>query len=156
MKKFNADLVKELISLNRNVVRDLRTRGYVPPTKTKDGKVKVGSYLIEKDLNGFYSIKDNEGSIINQNINLPQSAAILANNLALGMRTEKDKILILDTYYGHYYFDELNCQKLYRKYSLQNSGRAEILLEKLQTARLKKKFFLNKIIEGFDNLLRIV
>lgn len=155
MTAYNKDIVKELVSLNRATVRNLRTKGYVPPVRTSEGKIKVGSYIIDKDDQGLYFITDDCKNIVVAQINLPQSAAMVANKLALGIRTDKE-ILTFDTYYGNYVFDEQNCQNLLKKCKRHQKDKAEIILEKLQNARARKKFYYNKIIQGFTKLIRIV
>jgi hypothetical protein len=156
MKPLSPNVLRELISLNQQVNKNLINKGYVPPKKTKDGHIKVGSFIIKKDARGFYDILDIDGFMMVSNLNLPQSAAILANKMALGIRTDNE-IVILDAYYGHYSFDEQHCKHLYEKNcDRKNYAKADLFLEKLQNARLKKKYFYNRITEGFSKLIKII
>ena len=54
---------------------------------------------------GFYSILNYCNDVVVDYINLPQSAALLANRLALGKYMD-DNILIADRSYGHALFEE--------------------------------------------------
>jgi len=156
MKSIPTNLVHELSIIKQNVKRELKKKGMVPARTTKDGNVQVGNYVIEKDSNDLFLIKDIDGISLYEKINLAQSAIILANNLALGIKTTHD-ILFYDNYYGHYLFSEQHCKHLYDKSRARKDyDQAEIVFEKLTTSRLKKKYYYNIITSGFDKLMKIV
>lgn len=151
----NHFILKELSSIQKNVEKDLRKKGLVPAKKSKDGTIKIGSFFIMKETTGFYSILDNNSNKIVDGINLPHSAAILANNLALGRWTNRE-ILDLDRKYGHYTFDEQLCKKYFtRNFENKKYDKAEIMNEKYRIAKNKKNYYKNKILEGFNKLIKI-
>lgn len=149
-------ILEELGSLNKQIVRDLRKRGVVPPRKNSDGSIKVGNFTIKKNENGFFRILDQNQKIIVDNINLPHSAALMANRLALGYWSDKS-IIDLDRRYGHYMFDEELYKKRYQSNILSKKyDRAEILSEKLKTVKIKRQQLKQEIVQGFDKLISIV
>lgn len=148
-------ILQELSSIKKNVEKDLRKKGLVPAKKSLDGNIRIGSFFVVKQPTGFYSVMDSNKNVMADGINLPHSAAIFANNLALGRWTCRE-ILDLDRKYGHYTFDE----QLYKKYFTDNFqskryDKAEILNEKYRTAKNKKNYYKNKILEGFNKLIKI-
>lgn len=151
----NHFILRELSSIKKTIEKDLRKKGLVPAKKTIDGNIRIGSFFIVKDHTGFYSVLDSNKNIIADSINLPHSAAIYANNLALGRWTNRE-ILDLDRKYGHYTFDEQLCKKYYTD-NFQNKryDKAEILNEKYRIAKNKKNYYKSKILEGFNKLIKI-
>jgi hypothetical protein len=115
----------------------------------------VGTFSIVKDTTGFYNILDSNQYIVEKNINLPQTAAVLANKLALGLWSDKE-ILDKDRKYGHCCFDEtLYKQRYLKNKKLKNYDQAEIFIEKYQIAKLRKQQIHNEIVQGFEKLLKI-
>jgi len=148
-------ILQELNSIKIIVEKELKKKGYVPAKRKQDGSVKIGNFSIIKEQDGFYSVLDSNNNIIAGRINLPHSAAIFANNLALGRWTDRE-ILDIDRRYGHYSFDEqLSKFHFSRNFHSKNYDKAEIMNEKYRTARLKKNFYKNKILTGFDKLIKI-
>lgn len=148
-------ILQELNSIKVIVEKELKKKGYVPAKRKQDGTVRIGNFSIIKEQDGFYSVLDSNNNIIAGRINLPHSAAIFANNLALGRWTDRE-ILDIDRRYGHYSFDEqLSKFHFSRNFHSKNYDKAEIMNEKYRTARLKKNFYKNKILTGFDKLIKI-
>jgi len=148
-------ILQELNSIKIIVEKELKKKGYVPAKRKQDGTVRIGNFSIIKEQDGFYSVLDSNNNIIAGRINLPHSAAIFANNLALGRWTDRE-ILDIDRRYGHYSFDEqLSKFHFSRNFHSKNYDKAEIMNEKYRTARLKKNFYKNKILTGFDKLIKI-
>lgn len=148
-------ILQELNSIKIIVEKELKKKGYVPAKRKQDGSVKIGNFSIIKEQDGFYSVLDSNNNIIAGRINLPHSAAIFANNLALGRWTDRE-ILDIDRRYGHYSFDEqLSKFHFSKNFHSKNYDKAEIMNEKYRTARLKKNFYKNKILTGFDKLIKI-
>ena len=86
MKKIPNDLYKKIVQVSTQVKMELRRKGIVVPVENKDGTVTVGNFLIVKNSNGFYSILDKNDDVVVDQINLPQTAVVVANNLA-GIRS---------------------------------------------------------------------
>lgn len=148
-------ILQELSSLKKTIEQNLKKRGLVPAKKTKNGIARIGNFYIKKEETGLYSVLDSNNNIIAQDINLPHSAAVLANNLALGQWTNRE-ILDLDRKYGHYTFDEQLTKVYYTKnYQNKNYNKADILNEKLKTASQKRVYYKNKILEGYNKLIKI-
>lgn len=148
------DLLKKIYDINDSVEKTLKAKGYYPPKKNKDGSIRIGAYTIAKDQTGFFSVTDKKNNIIASKINLPHSAVIFANNLALG--TVNREILDIDTQYGHYIFDtELFKKHLSKKIKSKNYDQAEIINEKFKISSFKKQKCRDKIVEGFNKLMKI-
>lgn len=147
-------LVNELISINRNVTKELRRKGFVPALRNSDGSVSVGNFIIKKNKNGSFFVINRDGDNLVDNINLPQSAAILANNLALGKLTETE-IIDMDIIYGACMFDEEIYKQKYLKYKDKDYRQAELMNIKYQVAKQKKEFYKNKILSGYNKLIKL-
>jgi hypothetical protein len=79
--KINNQLFKKIEQLAEGVKKDFQSKGLIIPVKESDGSVKFNNYTIVRDQSGFYSIISSSDITIISNINLPQSAIILANAL---------------------------------------------------------------------------
>ena len=88
-------------------------------------------------------------------INLPQTAALLANGLELG-RWLDNTILQKDRTYGYALFEET----LYRQHADTNMkkdiDRAQVMLTKSQLNRVKKESCKRDILQSFEKLRKIV
>ena len=104
MPKPNPQLYKSIEKLANTVKEDFKTKGVVIPRKLKNGVVQIGTYTIHKTQGAFW-IKDYGHHIVAGPINLAQTAAVLANDLALG-RMLDTALLSNDRWYGYKEFDE--------------------------------------------------
>ena len=155
MKPLPNDVYDKIEQLGKTVKEKLKQKGIVVPLKSKDGSINVGHYAIKKKKDGFYCIVDFEKEILIDQINLPQTAAVLANQLALGKPTD-DKILAADRGYGHSLFDEELHTHLAKKSIASNAiDRADVMYTKSSIARYKKEQFKITVVKGFDKLIRI-
>jgi hypothetical protein len=84
MKQTPDDIYQKVKQLGLDVKEQLKRQGIIIPTKTPDGSIRVGYYTIKRNKTGFYSILDYSNEAVVEFINLPQTAAMLANRLALG------------------------------------------------------------------------
>jgi|688.fasta_scaffold32414_16 hypothetical protein len=155
MKHINADLYQKIINLNREVKEELKQKGLVVPKTNSNGHIIVGRYKILKNDQGFFNILDYGNEIVIENINLPQSAALLANKLALGKFIDF-KILTADRKYGHALFDE-EIQLRIAKTSIKknNLDRADLMFTKLKISRYRKEAFKKEILGGFEKLIKM-
>ena len=127
MKQTPNDIYKKVKQLSIVVNEQLRRQGIVVPKKTPDGSIRVGYYTIKKYNTGFYSILNYRDDIVVELINLPQTAAILANRLALGKYLD-DELLDTDRKYGHALFEEeLHLILAERNIKLNNLDRADVM-----------------------------
>lgn len=137
--------------INFKVKEQLRKKGLIPPVKNLDGSIQIGDLRIVKKEHLFY-IVDRYNNILAQNINLAQSAILIANNFGI-KKSNTSTLLEKDYRYGHYAFDELNLKIIIQKTKDQN--KKEILQEKLITTSLQKKKYRQEILEGFSKLIKI-
>jgi len=126
----------------------------VVPIKKDEDTIQLDKFLIKKIDNGFYNILNIRGNEIVHGINLPQTAVILANKLALGKWLDLE-LLQYDKKYGFAMFDEL-----VHKRSIQNSlkkkeyDRAELMQNKYSIAKHKRNYYKKLIINDYQKLLK--
>ena len=155
MKQIPDEIYNKIKKINSDVKEDLRRRGIVVPKQNKDGSITVGRYKILKDNRGFFTIVDYGNETIIERINLAQSAALLANKLALGKFID-DEVLNADMKYGHALFEETLQEKLARKSIKKNDlDRADLMFTKAKLSRLRKEHYRGEITRGFEKLIRI-
>lgn len=153
MKEIQSHLFEKIERVADSVNKQLRKRGFVIPIKNKDGSVSYGNYLVVKNANGLFDIKENGYSVVN-NINLIHSASILANKLALS-RTLDNRIFNLDQSYGAKLVEADHYKSLAKKNAAQGQyDRSDILIIKSDDSRVKSKAYKNQVLEDFDKLLR--
>jgi hypothetical protein len=149
------DTVYEKIKqLDRSVKENLRKQGVVIPKKYRDGSIGVGYFRIIKERTGFYSILDYRNEAVVEGINLPQTAAILANRLALGKFLD-DLVLNNDRRYGHALFDEtLHIHLAERNIKKNKLDEADLFYTKAKISKHKKDRLKQEIDSGYEKLLR--
>lgn len=147
------EIYSKLEQINKNVKEQLRKKGIIVPVKTKSGTIKVGRYYIQKN-SGFYEIADYTNEIIVKQINLPQSAALLANKLALGKFIDST-ILEADRKYGHAAFEQELQERLAKKYMKKDLNYVSLLLNKAGVNKLKKDHYRSVIQTGFEKLIKV-
>jgi hypothetical protein len=149
------DTVYEKIKqLDRSVKENLRKQGVVIPKKYKDGSIGVGHFRIIKERTGFYSILDYRNEAVIEGINLPQTAAVLANRMALGKFFD-DVILNNDRRYGHALFDEtLHIHLAERNIKKNKLDEADLFYTKAKISKYKKDRLKAEINSGYEKLFR--
>jgi hypothetical protein len=152
MKTTPEDLYFQMKTLSVEVRKDLLSKGIVVPTKNDDGTVTIGNFTIVKNFNGSYAILDHTDEKIIDNINLPQTAIMVANKLALGHY--KDSILLdVDRRYGSADFEE----RLYRRaMSRKSNDFISVYVTKYEIAKHKKTEYRESINRSFEKLLKFV
>jgi hypothetical protein len=154
MKQTPDDIYKKVKQLGLDVKEQLKRQGIIVPTKTPDGSIRVGYYTIKKNKTGFYSILNYSNEAVVEFINLPQTAAMLANRLALGKYLDNE-LLDADRRYGHALFEEeLHLTLAERNLKSNNVDRADVLFTKFKIAKHRKEQHRKTIIIGFDKLMR--
>jgi hypothetical protein len=152
MSSISAHVLSKFKSVANTVKQDFKRKGIAIPVKNPDGSINLENYKIVRDQDGFYVIKNRSGESILSGINLPQSAALLANDLALG-RWADAHVYQLDREYGYKLFET----ELLRKHASisvkkNNFDRADYLFIKLKIAKLKVEDTKKEIISSFAKL----
>lgn len=147
------EIYSQITKLNKEVKQKLLQKGLVVPIKRDDATIQVGPYFIKKIVQGHYNIVDDKNYIVVEGINLPQTAIIIANKLALNKWTDVDLIQI-DKKYGYAVFDELaHTRSKKTNLKKQNYDRADIMYNKSLIANRKKEYYKNLINVNFRKLL---
>ena len=155
MKQQNNDVYLKIEQLNKNSKEKLLQQGVVIPIKNNNGTISVGNFTIKRNKDGFYSILDFEKDIVIEKINLPQTAAILANRLALG-KFINDEILDADRQYGYASFEEELHDRLVEKcLTLKSLDKVDIMTVKSKISKHKKEEYMKIVIRSFDKLMKI-
>lgn len=132
------------------VKNQLKRKGVAIPIRNHDGTITLGNYTIVKD-HGFYVILDYSNEVVVDKINLPQSAAIIANSLAVGRFIDNDT-LSLDRKYGFCEFEEQLCYKLGERNIKKNVDRADVMFTKSRIHKDKKDILKRDIFNRFEKL----
>jgi hypothetical protein len=152
----NKLVVAKVEKIARKVKDDLRQSGFVIPVNNRDGSISVDNYKIVKDKSGFYSIRDRDNDVIIKQINLPQTAAVLANKLALGRGIDTE-ILLDDREYGYNLFEELLSKQISEASIVKKDyDRADLMSVKLRIASYKKTEAKKKISYSFEKLRKLL
>jgi len=155
MKSIPNDLYKKIVKLSDGVKFELRKKGVAIPTKNADGSVSVGTFKIIKNDEGFYSIVDFQREIIVDRINLPQTAVIVANGLALG-RFKDSEVLNCDKRYGYALFEEMMHKQAIENSSKKSLEYFDLAMTKYSIARAKKEHYKKDVVRSFQKLIKLV
>lgn len=147
----NEPVYKRFEIVTEQVKTNLKKRGVAIPFENGDGSLTIGNYtIVKKDI--FYQIVNRYNEIVIDKINLPQTAAILANDLAVGKFIDNN-ILNLDRLYGFADFEE----RLYStRNSKRNSSQTELRAIKSKIKNLQKVAAKKEIMNHFEKLRRFV
>lgn len=116
--KVNNQVYEDIVKLTKNARDNFKSRGIALPTSDEQGNVKIGKFVIKRANNGQFTIIDHLGQTFYKNINLPQTAILVANCLATQHRVD-DQVLKQDQRYGTKMFDDLNYTRLSKIYLKQ-------------------------------------
>ena len=153
MKPIPDDLYEKIERVSDTIRKNFRLKGIVIPTRNSDGSINLGKFKVIKNSNGFYSVLDDFGETVVDQINLPQSAALIANDLALGRWINKN-ILDKDRNYGYAEFEE----DLYKVAASKKTCKFdiyEIKLNKSTINRIKKESLRQDIFRSFEKLRKL-
>lgn len=153
MKKLPNNVFSRVETVAKTVLNNFKNKGYVIPSKEEDGTVRFENCLVKKEATGFYSVVDVRGNVYAENINLPQTAALIANDVALGKIVD-NVLLARDRNYGFKIFDhELFKRNFNRK---KNTLDQKIYYKTMMDqALLKAKYIKSDIDRSFLKLSRI-
>ena len=148
-------LYNKVKEIAQGVTAELRAKGLVAPVRFgKSGTIKFGNYYIIKK-NGFYSITSKTSDNIIDQINLPQTAILLANALALGKWSD-DKLLNADRQYGFQTFEEDQYKQVSTAAAKKKDwDKFDIIAIKQSRARIKAETAKKSILVSFEKLRQI-
>jgi hypothetical protein len=155
MKSIPDDLYKKMVRLSDEVKQQLLKKGIVIPAKNTDGSVSIGRFKIIKNDEGFYAIINSQREVIVDGINLPQTAVIVANGLALG-KFKDAEVINHDKRYGYALFEETR-----HKQAIDNSNKKsleyfDLAMTKYSIARAKKEYHKKDVVRSFQKLIKLV
>ena len=101
--KTNKKIFNKVQQVALSVKEELREKGHVIPIKEKDGSINFDGVHVRKVRNTFYTVYDRHNIPVVENLNLLQTAIVLANSIALG-RYPDIKLIEADTQYGYQSF----------------------------------------------------
>lgn len=152
MKKIPDRIYTKFEKVAKHVISNLKKQGHVIPSQQSDGSIKFEKFTVFKNTQGLYSVV--AASIIYQErLNLPQSAAIIANDLALG-KIQDTVIIQLDQNYGFKLFEE----QLYQQASKRKKNSLDQIIfyeTRAEHARSQKDALKNSILKSFKKLIDI-
>lgn len=147
-------LFDQFSKLAKKVKQDFKNKGLVVPTQKKDGTIQVGDFTILKKNHVFY-IANKYGEPIVGPLNLPQTAVITANDLALG-RWPDVKIIDCDKWYGYKAFEEQVATNLAEKArKSHDADRADFSLYEASVAANRKAGYKKSIDARFNKLCKL-
>lgn len=155
MKSIPDDLYKKMVKLSDEVKRQLLKKGIAIPAKNADGSVSVGTFKIIKSDEGFYSIIDFQREVIVDRINLPQTAVIVANGLALGQFKDAE-VINHDKRYGYALFEETMHKQALERSSKKSLEYFDLAMTKYSIARAKKEYHKKDVVRSFQKLIKLV
>jgi hypothetical protein len=106
MTDLDPSLFIKVEKIAKTVIDSLKKKGYVVPSLLSNNRVNFDGFIVGRDREGYYYITNPRKDLLIDKINLPQTAAVIANNLALG-RNNIENLLDQDKYFGFRDFDTL-------------------------------------------------
>ena len=153
MKTLQTEIFNKVERIAKTVVKDLKGKGLIVPSKEKNGNIRFNDYIVKKETTGFYSVKDLNGRFYVERLNLPQTAAILANDLALGKILDNN-LIGLDISYGYKMFDK----DLFKHHYQRTKNTVDEMIyykTQMDAADMKAKYIKQSIDRSFLKLSRI-
>jgi hypothetical protein len=150
--KLTNSIYYRLKELTRKIKNEFKAKGFAIPTRHDEGMIRVGSYLIVKEDN-FYKIISKSNEVIAEFINLPQTAIVVANELAL-KHTLNTKILEEDAEYGYAYFEDQLYKRALKKYDLDPES-LDIKLSKFVDSKSKAESYKTSILMQYEKFKKI-
>lgn len=140
--------------MSRDVKQRLYKQGLVIPVKNKDGSIGFGAYKVLRDSSGYYTIVDYDNEVVVGQINLPQTALVVANGMALG-RYRDTELINEDKGYGYADFEE----QLYKRNMSKKDNsldKFDVSLGKYTIVHAKKKSHKAAIDKSFEKLIKLI
>ena len=153
MKKIPSNVYNQFQLVAKQVLTDLKSKGHVVPVQEPNGNLKFEKFAVVKNSNGLYSVQSRNITYF-ENLNLPQTAAIIANNLALGKFVDTT-LVNLDRDYGFKLFEE----EVYRRAARRQKNDIDQIVfynTRRQIAKVQKQAIKDRIMKSFKKLIAIV
>ena len=154
MQTTKKNLFDKVAKLARVVKQDFKEKGLVVPVRLSNGNIQVGDFVIVKS-NHQYFVRDKKDQNLVGPLNLAQTAAVIANDLALGRHI--DLVLVRnDAWYGYREFDEqvaINIAEHARKD--RDYDRADLSQYKAQIAQEQKLQYKKSIELRYSKLCKL-
>lgn len=154
MNKIPNDIYKKIIRISNDVKNDLRKKGIMVPVKNPDGSISIGLFKIVKTELG-YTVLDRLDEPVVEQINLPQSAVLIANNLALG-KFKDDTVIYKDRHYGYALFEEMLHKRAVEKSNKKSLEYFDLMLTKHLISKAKKEHYKQDLVRSFEKLVKLV
>lgn len=148
-------LIKKILHVSNEVKEDFRKKGIAIPTMNDNGSISLGHYTIKKGADGFYNILDYSGEAVVSQLNLAQTAAMVANNLAVGKFVDSG-LVDKDRRYGYAVFEEEQAKRALAKSSKKDLDYFDLMLTKHMIAKAKKNLYKSEIVKSFEKLRNLV
>lgn len=153
MKISPEKLYQKIQELAKKVKNDFRRKGVIIPTRNDKGTIRVGKYLIKRKENEFYAVVSVDGEVMADQLNLPQTAALIANQLALKQQFDK-QLVERDREYGYACFED----QLYNRAKermLTNPNYNDIKVSKYHESGARAEALKTSIMLQFEKLNKI-
>jgi hypothetical protein len=155
MEHLPEHLIKKILHVSNEVKEEFRKKGVAIPTINDNGSISLGNYTVTKNSNGFYNVLDYSGEAVVSQLNLPQTAAIVANNLALGKFVDVE-LVDKDRRYGYALFEEDQSKRALAKSSKKDLSYFDLMLTKHMISKAKKELYKSDIVKSFEKLRNLV
>ena len=152
MKKIPNNVFNQFELVAKQVLTDLKGKGYVVPVHGNNGSIKFEKFSVVKNNNGRYTVFS-RNVVYFDDLNLPQTAAIIANDLALG-RILDSSLVTLDRDYGFKLFEE----ELYEHAAKRKKNTLDQVIfydTRKRIARAQKQALKERILKSFRKLTNI-
>lgn len=149
--KIESRIFNQIANIALRTKEEFREIGVVIPTTNERGRIKIGRYIIDKNSKGYF-IQNSYDEVVYSEINLPQTALLVANSLALG-KVVNQNILNYDIQHGFSEFEELNYQRLSKNLMHKKDWeRYQAILIKQELAQERAEFAKKEIQRAFAKL----
>ena len=150
MIDLDPELFIKVEKVAKTVIDSLKKKGYIVPSALSNNRVNFNGYIVGQDVDGYYYIHNLRTDTLINRINLPQTAAVVANNLALGKSTA-EILLNQDRYFGYRDFDQAVFKRAMDR-SKQNIDQFVYWQTRYNTARQQAKSYKTTIVNSFEKL----
>lgn len=149
MTDLDPDLFLKIENTARTVIDSLKKKGYVVPTSLPGNRVNFNGFIVGRDKEGYYIQNPRTDTLINR-INLPQTAAVVANSLALG-KYKIENILSQDRRWGYRDFDMMVFKRAMER-TRNNIDQFAFWQTRYNSARQQAITSRNTIMHAFEKL----
>ena len=151
----NNKIYNTIVSLTEKAREDLKNCGVAVPIQDKNGKIKIGKYEIIRKGDGQYKVINDQYETVYDNLNLLQTAILVANSLATNQRINRE-VLRQDLVYGTKMFDDINYDRLSKTYLNQRKFKqsANMSIQSDYAADLANRAR-NAVLKTYEKLFRL-